>query len=395
VGHAGSRSFGADKRALVVRNVAVVESKFPGYRQECALFMAGDPLRRARQAIERQLTSEQSFERLLICGSGVVRHVADARALRLHEHGQRALILSVGRETLKLGASDGETPQSLTFTAKLAGAVDLLDYLQAVRLETVEIVEPAVVSDALMRMLTKLGRPVEIVAADAGRVCPRGTLIQADGSVCSTLGTDGVCASCLPASNGMSRAQWQSRWARFDSAGVAAVGRRAGAFAAFVGEGARMPPKAPVGDLTPGPARARARRTGIVVQSQAVDEFRLIQQFLRGAVQRFPEQTYVIAGETADDVALMAVGNAFALGFIEATHCATAFEQHELEKLILPLRRPLFGHPIAEAAERSGLPLAYFDWSFGTTTPREGDLAIDPRSSADELVTLLGYWVEA
>jgi hypothetical protein len=55
----------------------------------------------------------------------------------------------------------------------------------------------------------------------------------------------------------------------------------------------------------------------------------------------------------------------------------------------------LYGHPAAEAAEQSGLPTAYFDWSFGSTRPRDGDLAIDPRSSVDQLVALVGRWVEA
>ena len=53
VGHAGSKSFGLEKRALVVRNLALLEQRFPQHRMECARFMAADPLRPAREAIER------------------------------------------------------------------------------------------------------------------------------------------------------------------------------------------------------------------------------------------------------------------------------------------------------------------------------------------------------
>jgi GT2 family glycosyltransferase len=45
VGHAGSRSFGSGKRSLVVRNLAIIERRFPNYRAECAAFVALDPLR--------------------------------------------------------------------------------------------------------------------------------------------------------------------------------------------------------------------------------------------------------------------------------------------------------------------------------------------------------------
>ena len=35
VGHVGSRSFGKEKRSLVVRNLAIADRKFPEYRAEC------------------------------------------------------------------------------------------------------------------------------------------------------------------------------------------------------------------------------------------------------------------------------------------------------------------------------------------------------------------------
>src|SRR5262249_53095010 len=157
----------------------------------------------------------------------------------------------------------------------------------------------------------------EIVVADAGSVCPRGTLIQADGSVCSTVGANSICASCLPAcrDGAPSRAQWQARWAGFDS--IAAAGGQAEGFAAFVATGARMPRQGPSVDLLAAPAGSRAKRTGIVVQSSTVDEFQLVQRFLRGVLRSFPEQTYVVVGETADDLALMAVGNAFVAGAVD------------------------------------------------------------------------------
>ena len=68
VGHAGGRSFGADKRALVMRNLAALELRFPGHREEVAAFVPcplpptspplvlGDALQEKLHSAERRLT---------------------------------------------------------------------------------------------------------------------------------------------------------------------------------------------------------------------------------------------------------------------------------------------------------------------------------------------------
>ena len=53
VGHAGSRSFGEAKRALVLKNLTVLDHRFPGFRMETSSFVKADPLRPARINIER------------------------------------------------------------------------------------------------------------------------------------------------------------------------------------------------------------------------------------------------------------------------------------------------------------------------------------------------------
>jgi GT2 family glycosyltransferase len=53
VGHAGSRSFGEAKRTLVLKNLAVLDHRFPRFRAESSSFVKADPLRPARINIER------------------------------------------------------------------------------------------------------------------------------------------------------------------------------------------------------------------------------------------------------------------------------------------------------------------------------------------------------
>jgi hypothetical protein len=128
------------------------------------------------------------------------------------------------------------------------------------------------------------------------------------------------------------------------------------------------------------------------VQGRTVEEFSLIQELLRGAVCRSPEQTFVIVGSTFDDLALMGSGNAFVSGEVKPGDQSRILRQYGIGRLFLPLRRPLFGHPSFEAAHNSGLPLAYFDWSFGRRRVRADDLAIDPRCDVATIAAALGTW---
>ena len=66
VGHAGSKSFGREKRALVVRNYAVLDRRYPTYHAETAAFDFADPLLPSRQAIERSLPQVASAPAIAI-----------------------------------------------------------------------------------------------------------------------------------------------------------------------------------------------------------------------------------------------------------------------------------------------------------------------------------------
>jgi len=59
VGHVGTRSFGAEKVALVLRNYRLLEERFPGYAAECEAFAELDPLAPARAAIVAEQTGRR------------------------------------------------------------------------------------------------------------------------------------------------------------------------------------------------------------------------------------------------------------------------------------------------------------------------------------------------
>lgn len=72
VGHAGSRSFGREKSALVAQNFRILDQRFPRYLRECAAFAIADPLRPARAAIERRSIDHGANPRLLVTGIGAL-----------------------------------------------------------------------------------------------------------------------------------------------------------------------------------------------------------------------------------------------------------------------------------------------------------------------------------
>src|SRR5206468_404838 len=83
VGHAGSRSFGDEKRSLVVKNLGALELRFPRYNAECTAFLLADPLRPHRAAIEYQVPQFAAAKVVLVTGSGAPRSVTEERARTL------------------------------------------------------------------------------------------------------------------------------------------------------------------------------------------------------------------------------------------------------------------------------------------------------------------------
>ena len=89
VGHAGSKSFGREKRALVVRNYAVLDRRYPTYQAETAAFNFADPLAPSRQAIERAMQPSARRPRLLLTGAGFMASCCQERARQIASEQER------------------------------------------------------------------------------------------------------------------------------------------------------------------------------------------------------------------------------------------------------------------------------------------------------------------
>src|SRR5262249_42623275 len=146
VGHAGSRSFGAGKRSLVVRNLAIAEQRYPTYRADCAAFLRLDPLHSSRQAIERAMQPRTGLH-LLVTSEGAVAAVAleRARALMRQRKAVHVLTVRLGRKGSAVMITDpaGCAPQSLAFDIATQKEMQaLVAYLRASKASRIEIVDP-------------------------------------------------------------------------------------------------------------------------------------------------------------------------------------------------------------------------------------------------------------
>ena len=403
VGHVGSRSFGSGKRTLVVRNVETIEYRFPGYRQACAAFMAADPLRAARRAVERALPPLLTFGRLVVAGSGTVGTIAAARARHLSQRERPNLVMQVGAgKVVEIKASEDTLPQNLRF--EFSQTVDremLLAYLRQLDVERIELADPAGVPYDLVEMLMSLQRPFDLVVADAGLLCPAGSLLQHDGSPCRAPKGEPCCDGCRSKGEGRSARTWRAQWAKLmrqaDRIVTPCPEARAFAKRWLPRRRVTMDPTVPrrkVRRSAQRPRRSPGTRLGVVPMSGSLQEFNLIRETARAFAGNWPSAQLTVLGATVDDLALMASGNVFVSGVVADDELCEAIRCYDLDRIFLPVRQPLFGHPRRLGVRDSGLPVACFDWCFGEGAAA-ADLALDPALGGEQVALRLKSWFES
>jgi GT2 family glycosyltransferase len=370
VGHAGSRSFGKEKRSLVVRNLKVVEQRFPAYRSECADFILADPLKPLRQAIECSLLASRRHGILLVTGGGAIAEVARERARKLVAGEMPAvLILEIqyrsGRIIAKLRDARDAMPQSLEFDLPTLGeTTDLFRCLRQLSLERIEFFDLCRISRTVVQSLLELSIPYDLFLAH--------TELGLEQGPDTTFFRDVVAGAgrvLVPDSQ------------------VEAVARslaleRITSLAAATAKGRQSTKR-----------RGAAARLGLVPVRLCAQEH----EFMRGVITRLAVVQsgldVVVVGGTHDDTDLMRAG-AFVTGPVELADLHRLFRRYQLDRILLCLTQPLFGHPLLPAVMTSGLPVAYLDWSRGHCPFRALDLPLDPSSPARDAAERLLPWLQ-
>jgi GT2 family glycosyltransferase len=146
VGHGGTRSFKAEKQALVRRNLPILERKYPAYAEVSATFFRTDPLRDAIGRIEEAWLRDGEAVSLTIVPADLPPWLAGRFARALAPRG-RALLARVASDEagvhVTLTADDGGMPQNLRW--RFSGTdvtADVAARLAALPVSAVQIVDP-------------------------------------------------------------------------------------------------------------------------------------------------------------------------------------------------------------------------------------------------------------
>ncbi|WP_454618248.1 glycosyltransferase [Bradyrhizobium cenepequi] len=356
VGHHGSKSFQHEKRSLVLRNLGVLDQRFPSYRKECHAFEIADPLRPARAALERALPWSSEPSVLIVGNQRSCAAVAEELAHHLRQHGERAILLLRERDVLHLRAAGGTSPQAIHLRLGTeAATIDAADILARLRAKRVEIVDPNPMPH-LIDLMRKLNLPLNF------------WLIKA---------SLGEAAVSLP-----------------DETPLLVPSKAAKAFAQ-----ARWPKRNvilrdwPTRSLNLPPLSGSHKSLVIVPSAPSPASLRTMRRLADCLQRQEPSRSIVIAGTTCDDDRLMSYPNVFMTGAVVADQLGDVLAPHDPGWLLTDFEEPIFGHPLIETAKRALRPVAYRDWSSGSSNPREGDLAIPANVDEAGLVDAVVDWV--
>lgn len=402
VGHAGSLSFRDAKRALVVRNLGVLELRFPGYRLQSAAFLAADPLRRARAEIDELAPPEGGLV-MLASVAGKSSRLAQMRAEAIVAANPVETVLHCVVELIggriEIRRQGDGAPRSLRFRAEdsdaLAGFRAYLDRLTIRRLEIFDA--PAIPEEISGPLIAACDR-VELICGDLEWF---GRLAAPHLGACEGRDGPGVCEACGggfaakendPEQGPRSRDRLNFALSRvtavrpLDRVGEAFARRVFKTKALALGDEANRATAAGPG------ADSGNAVLGVLAPAPSAAADRLLTRLGR-LLARAPIPTkIVVIGGCVDDLALMAVGDVFVTGPAEPREYERLAAQYGVGPLFLPDRTAFFGLLDAVALAR-GAPKAYFDWSFGAMATRPGDLSIDPRICDEKACETIAFWL--
>lgn len=375
VGHLGSRSFGATKRALVVNNLKLLNGRFPAHENECAAFVVADPLKEARARIERALVAGASYDRCLVAPDSW-REVVRARAGWLIARGHSVLLVEVARAgRASLIDLSGASPQNLEMSfAASSGAGAALPVLRAMTYRRLEVFAPSGLPDRAIRFIASQPAPVDMIFEQNASM-PSGPEQQPDKPKSSRARRVDLARLAARVEDHVAICPESNRYAR-----LAAPTRPL-----------RYEPLHPSRRKRGGTGPA-AVACGIVCDRSTVAHHRLVLALARKlAPGRKAELVHF--GASLNDPELMATGRVFSTGAVDDSDLPDLIKCHDIGRIFVLDRQSLFGSYRLHVAKETGLPLAYFRWPHSMRR-RRGDLALDPRLTDAAVVDAVTGWLQ-
>lgn len=188
VHHAGGRSFGNRRAALMERAAYVLEARHPGYAGSVQRELLKDELLPWRRSFDRQLLQRQSKPIVLLMTLGLpggVHRFVGERCQQLAREGKLPIMLRPlkyrpGRCVLW---SPQLKLQHLRFRIPLELAA-LRETLAALPIESIEFNHFIGLDSRLVELVLALNKPYDVYLHDYAWVCPRITLVDATRQYC-------------------------------------------------------------------------------------------------------------------------------------------------------------------------------------------------------------------
>jgi GT2 family glycosyltransferase len=379
--HAGGLSFGGRRDALLDRSQRLLNLRHPGYDDFIATFLAADPLRALRRALDEQRLSEFAGHFVLMVThaltGGVDRFVTE-RCRSLRTRGLFPLVLKPAAagdaRRCELWTDALDVPNlSYDIPGDLA---DLDALLRGLRIDAIEIQHFLHLDAQVIDAVRALPMPYDVFVHDYAWICPRVTLIDGSGRYCGEPALS-VCESCV-SRNGSNLGETISVSAlRARSAAWLRGARRVIAPSADTAVRLRRhfgdlrvaveghAPAEVSGTPMSEPVRP-ASRAGVVrvVLIGAIGEhkgYRMLLECARDACARRLSIEFVVVGYTENDAPLLEMGNVFITGRYSEAEAVHLLRREQPDLIWLPSVWPETWCYTLDYALATGLPIVAFD----------------------------------
>ena len=219
VRHAGGASFGETKSAREIAAMETLRRMHPDYEREVHAFVAEDPAREVRHAVDLARVRAPGLPVVLAVvhdrAGGTLRHV-DELAASLRAETRFLKLAPGGDGTVLLSLPDPAEALALSFRIadEMPALVQLLQDCGVVHLHYHHLIGH---SPAVLDLPAVLGLPYDFTAHDYYSFCPQISLTDHRNAYCGEQGI-AQCTTCLqrsPAPQGLDIQAWRTRYGSF------------------------------------------------------------------------------------------------------------------------------------------------------------------------------------
>ena len=381
VAHLGGVSFGGAGAALLTRNLAILNRRYPDYAGRVADHVRADPLAPARRRLDiarwRARVAEPHSVLLITHGGGggTARIVAE-RADAVRARGFAPVVLRAVDGLCEVSEPGGDTPNLAFALPRELGALARL--LAEGRPDHAELHHLLGHDHSVMRVLATLGLPYDIWVHDYGWFCARLSFVTGEGRFCGEADV-ATCVTCLarwgrgiddPVSPASLRRRSAADFRRARSVVVPSedVAKRVARHVPGLVPDVQPWESDPVGlaaRVQPGGGLVRIAVVGAIGLEKGFD---VLLACARDAEARGLDLMFTVIGYTVDDDAALATGKVFITGEFKRQEAAGLIREQGAQLAFLPSIWPETWCYALTDVWAAGLSAAVFD--IGTPADR-------------------------